>query len=96
MFLGQVMSRLDDEAFAVETLLALGDLPLVVDLEATARRLGESMSRYAVDATRRFAALASDEDWLALVTAAEGAADPGPACLRQMLSWSLQQDREAR
>ena len=41
---------------------------------------------------RRFADFADDEDWLALMTALERAPDPGAACLRQMLAWSLRHD----
>jgi hypothetical protein len=43
---------------------------------------------------RRFSIFADDEDWLALMTALERARDPGAACLRQMLAWSLRHDRD--
>ena len=94
MLLGQVLEKLHDETFAAETLIALGDLPLLVEVEATGRRFGESAPLYAAGATRRFAAFADDEDWLALMNALERAADPGAACLRQMLAWSLRYDAE--
>jgi hypothetical protein len=94
MLLGQVLEKLHDEAFAAETLVALGDLPLLVEVERMGRRFGESAPLYAVGATRRFAALAADEDWLALMTALERGPDPGAACLRQMLAWSLRCDAE--
>lgn len=92
MLLGQVLENLADETFAAEALLTLGDLPLLVQLDATARRFGESASAYAAAATRRFVDHASDEEWLALMNALERAADPGAACLRRMLAWSLRQD----
>lgn len=94
MLLGQVLERLGDETFAAETLVALGDLPLMVAVEEAGQRFGESAPFYAAGATRRFAAFASDDDWLALMTALERADDPGAACLRQMLDWSLRQDAE--
>jgi len=92
MVLGQVLSRLGDETLAAETLISLGDLPLMVDVERTAFHFGQTAPMYAVDATRRFAAHAGDEDWLALMAALERAEDPGGACLRQMLQWSLRAD----
>lgn len=95
MLLGQVLDRLGDEGVAAETLLGLGDLRLMVDVEATGARFGESPPLYASNAVGRFAAFASDEDWLALMTALERTPDPGAACLRHMLLWSLRQDSHA-
>jgi hypothetical protein len=88
MLLGQVLERLGDEVFAVETLVALEDLPLMVEVEAAGRQFGESIGEYASGASRRFEQLASDEDWLALMTALERAEDAGGACLKHMLEWS--------
>ncbi|WP_425069613.1 hypothetical protein [Reyranella sp.] len=95
MLLGQVLDRLGDESVAAETLLGLDDLPLMVDVEATGARFGESPPLYASNAVGRFTAFASDEDWLALMTALERTSDPAAACLRQMLLWSLRQDSHA-
>jgi hypothetical protein len=92
MILGHVLDRLGDEAFAAETLVAMGDLPLMVAVQATGERLGEAASAYAVNAVRRFSAFADDEDWLALMTALDRADDPGATCLRHMLAWSLRHD----
>jgi hypothetical protein len=94
MLLGQVLDRLGDESIATETLLGLDDLPLMVDVEATGQRFDESAPVYAANAVRRFAAFAGDQDWLALMTALEREADPGAACLRHMLRWSLRQDSD--
>jgi hypothetical protein len=92
MLLGQVLQRLDDETFAAETLLALGNLPLVAEVEAARRQFGESPGEYAVGALRRFASFASDDHWLGLMTALERADDAGAACLRHMLEWSLRHE----
>lgn len=92
MLLGQVLEQLGDEAFAAETLVALEDLHLMVEVEAAGRQFGENIGEYASGASRRFAQLASDEDWLALMTALERADDAGTACLKHMLEWSLRQD----
>ena len=93
MFLGQVLDRLGDAAFATETLLGLGDLPLMVEIETAGRPFGESPADYAVHAVGRFTAQAGDEDWLGLMTALERADDSAATCLRHMLHWSLRQDR---
>jgi hypothetical protein len=92
MLLGQMIQHLSDDAFAAEALLSLGDLPLLVDGEAACREQETSAVAYASTAARRFADHASDEDWLALMTALERADDPGAACLRQMLVWSLRKE----
>jgi hypothetical protein len=92
MLLGQMIQCLSDDAFAAEALLSLGDLPLLVDVEAACREQEMSTVAYASTAARRFADHASDEDWLALMTALERTDDPGAACLRQMIVWSLRKD----
>ena len=95
MFLGQVLDRLGDDAFATETLLGLDDLPLMVEIEAAGRDFGENATDYAVHAVRRFTALAGDEDWQGLMTALERADDTAAACLRHMLRWALRHDGQA-
>ena len=94
MLLGQVLQQLGDAGFAAETLVGLDDLPLLDDLETTREQFGESAPDYAIGAVRRFAAFASDDDWLALMGALERSDDPGVACLRNILAWSLRPDRE--
>lgn len=96
MLLGDVLGRLSDEVFAAETLLGLDDLPLIVDVEAAGLRVGESAPLYAANAVRRFSAFADDAAWLALMTALERADDPGAACLRHMLMWSLHHDNHCQ
>lgn len=92
MVLGQVLARLGDEAIAAEALVALEDLSLMVQVEAAGRPFGEDIGEYAAGASRRFAQFASDEDWLALMTALERTDDAGAACLKHMLEWSLRHD----
>jgi len=94
MLMGTMIQRLSDEVFATEALLSLGNLALLVDVEAASREREVSAATYASTAARRFADHASDEDWLALMTALERGDDPGAACLRQMLAWALRHDAE--
>ena len=96
MLLGQMIERLADDAFASETLLSMDDLPLLADVEAACREQETTADAYASTAARHFADHASDADWLALMTALERAPDPGAACLRQMLAWSLRKESTGR
>lgn len=95
MVLGEVLERLGDETFVAGTLVALEDLNLMVRVEAAGRPFGEGIGEYAAGASRRFAQLAADDDWLALMTALERADDAGTACLKHMLEWSLRHDAQS-
>lgn len=92
MQLGEIIRGLSEEAHAGEVLLACGDLTLLARLDEMAESFGEAIGEYAAGSVRRFANLASSEDWLALMNAMERAADPGLVCLTHMLNWSLKQD----
>lgn len=94
MLLGDMLAELRDEAVASETLMTLGDLTLMVALDAAAHRAGETPASYAVRAVQRFADRADDEAWLGLMGALERAEDPAAACLGRMLAWSLRHDGE--
>lgn len=82
MLLGDVLARFDTPSFVEETVLALGDLQLLAQMRAQADAEGESLGEFARSAMRRFAAEASDEDWVTLLGALARAGDPGVVCLR--------------
>ncbi|HXD44949.1 MAG TPA: hypothetical protein VN655_07415 [Pseudolabrys sp.] len=82
MLLGDVLARFDSPSFAEETVLALGDLNLLARMRAQAEADGESLGEFARNAVQRFAAHASDEDWVSLIGALARADDPGTVCLR--------------
>ena len=92
MQLGEIIRSLSEEAKADEALLARGDIVLLARVGETAGRYEETVGEYAAGAVRRFAGLASSEDWLALMNAIERAEDPGFTCLTHMLDWSLKRD----
>ncbi len=92
MLLGALMTELKDEATAKVTLLSLGDIMLLNEVEAARRAHDESLGEYAAGAAQRFAHLASDEDWLKLMTALENAESPAATCLATMVRWSLLRD----
>ena len=78
MLLGQVLERLGDEAFAAETLVALEDLASDGRGRGGRPAVRREHRRIRLPAaSRRFADHASDEDWLALMTALERADDAG-------------------
>lgn len=92
MQLGQIIRKLEDDTHASELLAASGDIILMARVNDMAGRFEEDPAEYVTGAVRRFANLAGDEDWLALMNAVERAADPGVACLVHMIGWSLKQD----
>ena len=92
MQLGEIIRNFTEEARAAEALLACSDLVLLARISEMAGRFDETIAEYAAGAVRRFANLASSEDWLALMNVIERADDPGFDSLGHMLNWSLKQD----
>ena len=89
MLLGTILKRLESEANAALVLEHLGDLVLLAEVAAMGAVHGETPGEYVSGATRRFAAAASDEDWLVLMTALERTQDPARTMLERMVRWSL-------
>jgi hypothetical protein len=92
MLLGAIMNKLKDETAAAETLLSLGDLVLVAHVEAARLPHEECVGEYVSGAAQRFARLASDEDWLRLMTALERSDRPAATSLDVMVRWSIARD----
>lgn len=95
MQLGMLLKHLDDETNAGAALLALGDLVLFARVEAMGALHDERPGEYVANGARRFAARASDEDWLGLMNTLERAGDPGSAVLQGIVLWSLEKDEQA-
>lgn len=92
MQLGVLLTRLSDESDAAAALDALGDLVLLAQIQAMGEEHDETPGEYVANASRRYAAQAGDEDWLALMTAIERADDPARVVLGKMLRWALARD----
>ena len=92
MQLGEIIRNFSDEARADDALLACGDLIMLARIGEIASRFDETVAEYAAGAVRRFANLASSEDWLALMNVIERTDDPASDTLGHMLKWSLKQD----
>ena len=93
MLLGDLLASFDDEAVATQVVLGLDDLPLVAGLRRQAEESGETLWALAASAMRRYAAQASDEEWISLMGALGRASDPGMVCLKRALAFVLAQER---
>ncbi|HSP26592.1 MAG TPA: hypothetical protein VLQ65_15600 [Saliniramus sp.] len=89
MLLGDLVARFDDDAVAMEALLAIGDLSLLARVEEAAAREGVTPGEFAVSAGHRFCDGASDDDWVSLIGVMGRTDDPGTVCLKKMLEFAL-------
>ena len=89
MLLGTVISQMQDETVALDTLLALDDLVLLARVREAGDAHSVALGEYVSDAIGRLINRADDEAWMALMTAAARAEDPGGAGLKCMLEHDL-------
>lgn len=94
MLLGTLIERLSTDIDAAVALEALDDVVLFAQLESMASRFEESAPEYVAASASRFAAMASDEDWLGLMSDVERATDPAQAVLVRMVRWGLKRDAD--
>jgi hypothetical protein len=83
MMLGDVLAQLNDEGEAAEIILGVGDLRLLAAMRERAESEGLDLAAYARAAVQRYAAEASDEEWITLMGLIVRAGDPGTACLKR-------------
>ncbi len=81
--LGDILARLNDEGEAAEIILGVGDLRLLAAMQERAQSEGLDLAAYARAAVQRYAAEASDEEWITLMGLIGRAGDPGTACLKR-------------
>ena len=93
MLLGAKLKDLQNEEAAAAALLSLGDIILLAEVEAARLPHSEGVGAYVSGAAQRFAQLASDEDWLRLMTVLEKSRSPAASCLSTMVRWSIARDR---
>jgi hypothetical protein len=91
MLLGTLLERLNDETFAHESVLNLGDLGLLLRVEQAAADEGLKLGEAVTQAVHRFTATADPDHWVQLMGAINQAEDPGSAALKQMLEVALPQ-----
>ena len=83
MLLGDILSKLENDGEAAEIILGAGDLRLLAAMRQQAEAEGLDLAAYAKAAVQRYAAEASDEEWLTMMGQIGRAADPGQACLKR-------------
>ena len=88
MLLGNVLAHFDDEAFATETVLRVGDVALLAAMRKQAEEEGETLGSFARAAVQRFAAEADDEAWVSLLGALARTQDPGTVCLMRAFAYA--------
>jgi hypothetical protein len=89
MLLGDVIANLEDETFADETLVALGDLALASRVAAAAAREAMSRGEFVSACVGRFATQASDEQWVTVLGQMGRTDLPGQVLLRHALTVAL-------
>jgi hypothetical protein len=83
MMLGDVLARLNDEGEAAEIILGVGDLRLLAAMRKHAETEGLDLAAYVRATVQRYAAEASDEEWITLMGLIGRAGDAGTACLKR-------------
>jgi hypothetical protein len=89
MLLGDLLTQFSDEAVALETLIALNDLPLLARVQDTAESSGLSPGEVAAEAVRIFSTQAPDEEWVSLMGVMGQSDAPGHTCLKRMIEFAL-------
>ncbi len=92
MLLGEIMNQLKVEDTAATALAALGDIVLIAEIDEIRIAHDESRGSYVAGAAQRFTRIASDDDWLKLMTALERSDAPAATCLTTMVRWSIARD----
>ncbi len=76
MMLSHILRAFTEDSAADEALLAMGDLVLIASVEQESAFHGEARGEYVSGAVRRFARMAGDEDWLAVMNTLERSDKP--------------------
>jgi hypothetical protein len=88
MLLGDILANVERAGADGTAAALLNDLPLMARLAAA----DVEPDAYILSAIRRFERHASSDDWVSLMGAASGSADPGAACLKRIVEWALKAD----
>ncbi|HXX08430.1 MAG TPA: hypothetical protein VEJ43_10240 [Pseudolabrys sp.] len=83
------MNRLTDDGRATEIILDMGDLPMLVAMRARAEAAGVDLATFARAALQRYAAEASDEEWITLMGLMGRTNDPGRVCFKRAFDNAL-------
>ena len=86
--LGDLLANLTDETTALETLLQLGDLTLLETARGKAAAEGLDLAACVTQTVQRYAATASDEEWVTLMGLLNRSQDPGATCLKRAFAYA--------
>jgi hypothetical protein len=89
MLLGDLIARFGDESTAEEAILDVADLALLADMRAHAEASGLDLGSFAAAAACRYAAEASNEEWITLMGLMSRAQDPGAIYLRRAFAHTM-------
>jgi len=89
MLLGDLLNQLSDETAATEAILSVDDLPMLAAMRRQAQADGLDLPAYVAGAVRRYAAEASDEEWITLMGLLNRSPDPGTTCLKRAFEHAL-------
>jgi hypothetical protein len=89
MLLGDLLAKLTDEAGATELMLGIDDLPMLAAIRERAEADGADLPTFVAGTVRRYAAEASDEEWITLMGLINRAGDPGAVCLKRAFAHVL-------
>jgi hypothetical protein len=87
--LGDILARLADETTAVETILGTGDLALLAAVREHAAAEGLDLAACVTQTVQRYAATASDEEWITLMGLLNRSQDPGTICLKRAFAYVM-------
>ncbi len=87
--LGDLLANLTDETKALETILGAGDLTLLTAVRGRAAAEGIDLGAYIGQMVQRYAAEASDEEWMTLMGSLNRSQDPGATCLKRAFEYGL-------
>jgi len=87
-----LFARLDDEVAAAAAARDLDDDALLGGVDEARAAHEETLGEYVSGAVRRFARLATDEEYVTFRTRLERAGDPERAALGAILAWSVRRD----
>jgi hypothetical protein len=87
--LGDILAQLTDEATASEMILGTGDVTLLAAVQERAAAEGCDLADCVVRTVQRYAAQASDEEWVTLVGMLNRSRDPGTTCLKRAFAHAL-------
>jgi len=89
MLLGDILARLSNDSVTSEMILALGGLRMLASVRQLAEVENMDLTTYAHAALQRYAAAASDEEWITLVGVMNSGSDPGLAYIKRAIESEL-------